>query len=129
MKMDKPKDIFTPATLATIKQFNDAFNRQDIETVMAAMTDDCIFENTYPPPDGNRYEGQENVRAAFEAFFQSSPRARFEIEEIFAVRDRCIVRWVYYWQNEAGQLGHIRGVDLFRLRDGKITEKLSYVKG
>jgi len=24
---------------------------------------------------------------------------------------------------------HIRGVDLFRVRDGKVAEKLSYVKG
>ncbi|MBS1243923.1 MAG: hypothetical protein H6R41_460, partial [Deltaproteobacteria bacterium] len=24
---------------------------------------------------------------------------------------------------------HIRGVDVFRVRDGKVAEKLSYVKG
>ncbi len=25
--------------------------------------------------------------------------------------------------------GHVRGVDVFRVRDGKVAEKLSYVKG
>ena len=28
-----------------------------------------------------------------------------------------------------GTPGHVRGVDVFRVRDGKVAEKLSYVKG
>ena len=28
-----------------------------------------------------------------------------------------------------GMPGHIRGVDVFRVRGGKVAEKLSYVKG
>jgi hypothetical protein len=35
---------------------------------MAAMTEDCIFENTYPPPDGGRYTGQAVVRGYWESF-------------------------------------------------------------
>lgn len=117
------------AILAAVERFNEAFYRQDIEATMAAMTGDCVFENTYPPPDGARYEGQAAVRVAFERFFQSSPQARFRIEEIFAAGDRGVVRWVYSWTDEQGQPGHVRGVDLFRVREGKIVEKLSYVKG
>jgi hypothetical protein len=26
------------------------------------MTDDCVFENTYPATDGTRYQGQAAVR-------------------------------------------------------------------
>lgn len=117
------------ATLAAVERFNEAFYRQDIEATMAAMTEDCVFENTYPPPDGARYEGQAAVRVAFEHFFQSSPQARFKIEEIFAAGDRGVVRWVYNWTGEQGRPGHVRGVDLFRVRGDKIAEKLSYVKG
>ena len=29
----------------------------------------------------------------------------------------------------AGTKGHVRGVDVFRVKDGLISEKLSYVKG
>jgi len=28
-----------------------------------------------------------------------------------------------------GQPWHLRGVDVFRVRDGKVAEKLAYVKG
>jgi len=52
--------MLTKSTLEAIQRFNDAFNRDDIDGVMAAMTEDCVFENTYPPPDGNRYEEQGN---------------------------------------------------------------------
>lgn len=87
-----------------------------------------MFDSTRPPPDGERIEGQAAVRQYWERFFARSPAARFETEEIFASGDRCVVRWVYHWIWD-GNPGHIRGVDIFRVRDGKVAEKLSYVKG
>jgi ketosteroid isomerase-like protein len=122
-------DVETSATIAAIDRFNEAFNAHDVEAVMAAMTDDCVFENTYPPPDGRRHEGQRAVRAAWEEFFQSSPTAAFEAEELIACGDRAVVRWVYRWTGADGTEGHVRGVDVMKVRDGKVAEKLAYVKG
>jgi ketosteroid isomerase-like protein len=119
----------TAETIAVIERFNEAFNRHDVDAIMAAMTDDCVFENTYPPPDGERYQGQAAVRAIWAELFRSSPHASFETEEIFAAGDRCLVRWRYTWIDRGGKAGHIRGVDVFRVRDGKVAEKLAYVKG
>lgn len=116
-------------SVAVIDAFNAAFNGHNLDAVMALMTEDCIFENTYPAPDGTRYSGQTDVRAAFADFFASSPHARFVSEDIFASEDRCVVRWVYQWQAEPGEQDHVRGVDIFRIRDGRVAEKLSYVKG
>lgn len=121
-------ELETSATLAIVEEFTDAFNRHDVPAIMALMTDDCVFDSTRPPPDGARLEGQEAVQAFWEGFFERSPRARFETEEIFGGGDRCVVRWVYHWVRD-GQANHVRGVDLFRVRDGKVAEKLSYVKG
>ncbi len=119
----------TEETLAVIERFNEAFNRRDVDAVMALMTDDCVFENTSPVPDGERYEGHVAVRACWERFFASSPRAVFEVEDLFAAGDRCLVRWLYRWGGDGPGAGHVRGVDVFRVRDGKVAEKLSYVKG
>lgn len=116
-------------TAKAIQRFQDAFGKHDVDGVMQAMTGDCLFENTCPPPDGERYAGQEAVRGFWERFFRSSPSAAFETEEMFACGDRCIVRWIYRWTDDDGRQGHIRGVDLFRVREGKVAEKLSYVKG
>jgi ketosteroid isomerase-like protein len=119
----------TKGTLEVIHRFNDALNRHDVDAVMAAMTEDCVFENTSPAPDGERYEGQAAVRGFWERFFAASPQAVFEFEESFASEDRAVVHWTYRWVEQNGTPGHIRGVDVFRLRDGKVEEKLSYVKG
>jgi ketosteroid isomerase-like protein len=116
-------------TSEVIERFNEAFNRHDVDAVMALMTDDCVFEDTQPRPDGTRYEGQAAVRCYWERFFASSPKARFETEDMFAGGDRCTVRWRYTWVDKDGQTGHVRGIDCFRVRDGKVAEKLSYVKG
>ena len=47
-----------------------------------------------------------------------------EVTEQGLLGDRLVARWRYEW---AG--GHVRGVDVFRVRDGRVAEKLSYVKG
>jgi ketosteroid isomerase-like protein len=123
------QDQVTAATLAAVERFNDAFNRHDVDAVMACMTDDCVFESTAPSPDGQRIEGQAAMRAVWEEFFGSSPTAVFEAEEIFATGDRCVVRWLYRWTDAAGKPGRVRGVDVMRVRDGKVAEKFAYVKG
>jgi ketosteroid isomerase-like protein len=116
------------ASRTAVERFNEAFNRHDVDAIMSWMTEDCVFENTRPAPDGTRISGQPAVRAFWEEFFRRSPQARFETEELITSGDRCIVRWIYRWVRDETP-GHVRGVDIFRVREGKIAEKLSYVKG
>ena len=122
--MVTPADEQTAVTLAAVARFNAAFDRHDVDGVMAAMTDDCVFENTGPAPDGERYVGAAAVRAVWQRFFEANPHATFEVEDQFAAGERCVVRWRYSWGS-----GHVRGVDIFHVRDGRVAEKLSYVKG
>ena len=117
------------ATLTAVRRFLDAFGRHDVDGIMAAMTEDCVFENTWPAPDGERHAGQAAVRRFWERFFRENPSATFETEEMFAAGARCVVRWRYGWRGPDGSPGHVRGVDVLRVRDGKVVEKLSYVKG
>ncbi|MDQ1437593.1 MAG: hypothetical protein QOK43_1222 [Acidimicrobiaceae bacterium] len=107
-----------------VDAFNAAFNGQDLDAVMALMTDDAVFESTSPAPDGVRYEGQAAVRGAWSQLFADSPQARFTVEELWGDGERWTQRWRYDWGD-----GHVRGVDVMRIRDGKVAEKLSYVKG
>ena len=90
---------------------------------MAAMTDDCVFEDT-SPPDGGRHEGQAAVRAAWTDLFTANPDGVFTTEHAVISGDRATYQWSY----DYGE-GHVRGIDLFKVRDGKVAEKFSYVKG
>ncbi|MEJ5202002.1 MAG: nuclear transport factor 2 family protein [Anaerolineales bacterium] len=115
--------------MRVVLEFNEAFNRHDVPGMMRLMSDDCVFENTSPAPDGSVYLGKEAVTAFWEDFFRQSPHAHIEIEEIFSTSNRCVMRWRYDWVDTAGNKGHVRGADIFMIRDGLICQKLSYVKG
>ncbi len=117
------------AVVRLVLAFNEAFNRRDAEGMMRLMSKDCVFENTDPAPDGTVYSGREAVTQFWRDFFRESPQAHIEIEEIFGLGFRCVMRWRYDWVDAAGQKGHVRGVDIYRVKQGLISEKLSYVKG
>ena len=106
-----------------IERFTAAFDAQDVDAIMAAMTPDCVFEDT-SPPDGGRHVGTDAVRAAWTALFAAQPAGAFSTEEVIDAGDRVVTRWRYDFDG-----GHVRGVDVFRVRDGLVAEKFSYVKG
>jgi ketosteroid isomerase-like protein len=109
--------------LAVVEAFDDAWGRHDLDATLALVTDDCVFDSTGPAPDGVRAVGRAEIRAAWAPIFDDAS-AVFETEEVFEAGDRVVQRWRYSWDG-----GHVRGVDLFRVRDGLVAEKLSYVKG
>jgi len=128
--MDKHANPADPnAVVRLIVRFNDALNAGDVDAMMRLMSADCVFENTVPAPEGTRYEGQQAVRAFWESFFRGSRSPHIDIEEVFAMEEHCVMRWVYSWLDSSGNRRHVRGVDIYRIRGGLITEKLSYVKG
>ena len=48
-------------TRTTIDRFNEVFNRHDADGLAAFMTEDTVFEDTSPAPDGRRIEGKAAV--------------------------------------------------------------------
>ena len=117
------------SAIRVVLDFKDAFNRQDVAAMMQLMSDDCVVENSTPAPDGAIYSGKGVVTQFWIDFFRESPHARIEVEEIFSIGIRCIMRWRYEWENAEGKKGHVRGVDIFQVKGGSICEKLSYAKG
>jgi ketosteroid isomerase-like protein len=109
--------------LAAVAAFDRAFGTADVDAIMATMTADCVFEDTRPP-DGRRHVGAAAVRSAWTALFADSARAAFTTEGSFASGHRVVQLWRYDFDG-----GHVRGVDVFTVRDGLVAEKLSYVKG
>ncbi len=116
-------------SMRVVLEFKDAFNHHDVDGMMKLMSEDCVFENTAPAPDGTVHKGKEAEAQFWQVFFRESPHAHIEIEEIFGLGKRCVMRWRYEWEDKSGTKGHVRGVDIFNVREGLISEKLSYVKG
>lgn len=108
--------------LAVVTAFGDAWNAHDLDAALSHCADDLVFEST-APPDGERAVGLAAVRAAWAPLF-ADPSTHFDVEETIVAGDRVVQRSRYSWDG-----GHVRLVDVMRLADGRIVEKLSYVKG
>jgi ketosteroid isomerase-like protein len=106
-----------------VTAFGQTWADHDLDAAIAWCTDDVVFESTGPAPDGVRHAGRAAVREAWAPIFADTA-SRFVVEDTVASGDRVVQTWRYDWDG-----GHVRGVDVFRLRDGKVVEKLSYVKG
>lgn len=128
MTSEQNSETTSAKTRMVIDRFNEAFNRHDADALAAWLTDDTVFEDTSPAPDGRRVEGKAAVVAFWRAWFAKNADAVFEAEDMIVSGDRAIVLWVYRKQRD-GKPWHLRGVDVFTVRDGKVAAKLAYVKG
>ena len=109
-------------TEEVVHRFNTAWGAHDLPAALALISDDCVFEST-SPPDGRRYAGPAAISAAWQPIFQDQA-SRFTVEDSFTAGPRAVQRWRYDWDS-----GHVRGIDIFTVRDGRVAEKLAYVKG
>jgi ketosteroid isomerase-like protein len=116
------------ATRAAVDSFNQTFDRHDADALAALLTDDTVFEDTSPAPDGRRIEGKAAVVEFWRGWFVQNADARFEAEEVIVSGNRATVLWIYRKMRNC-QPWRLRGVDVFTVRDGRIAAKLAYVKG
>lgn len=114
---------------AVVDRFGAAWEAWDLAAALAMLAPDAVFESTGPAPDGRRLEGVDAIRAEWEAMDEATRDPTFTFEEVVVLGDRAMARWHFGWTNDDGSRGRIRGVDVIRVADGQIAEKLSYVKG
>ena len=106
-----------------VNAFGARWAAHDLEGALALITDDCVFDATGPAPDGTRCVGRAAIREAWQPIFDDSA-SEFVVEDTISAGDHIVQLWTYSWAD-----GHVRGIDVFRVADGLVAEKLSYVKG
>jgi len=111
------------AVAEVVGRFNAAWNDHDLAAALALISDDCVFESTSPAPDGERCVGRAAIRIAWKPIFDDRG-SHFTVEDSFSAGSHVVQRWRYDWDN-----GHVRGIDVITVEDGKVTEKVAYVKG
>lgn len=121
--------VVNEVTVDTLQRFADAFNAHDVDTLMTFMTEDCVFEISYGPDVcGQRFEGQEAVRAAFASVWGKYPDAQWRQPTHFVAGDRGVSEWTFTGTQKDGTSVEVDGCDIFTFRDGKILIKDSYRK-
>ena len=116
-------------TTDDLEAFAQAFNRHDLDAIMAMMTDDCVFEaSAGPEQSGKRHSGQAAVRAAFAAVFATCPDSRWDSARHFVAGDRGLSEWIYRGTRADGTRIEVAGCDVFTFRGGRIAVKNSFRK-
>ncbi len=116
-------------SLALLEAFAAAYNRHDIEALLALMTEDGIFEMAAGPEScGQRHQGREALRSSLAWAWHHWPDARWEEAVHVVVGDRGFSEWIFRGTDAEGRVTEVRGVDVFELRDGLIARKDSYRK-
>lgn len=116
-------------TVELLKAFLDAFNRHDLDAIMAFFADDCVF---YMPrgarPRGDRYSGKAEVRAGLAKRFEGIPDVHYGDDTHWVADNFGVSEWTLTGTSTAGERIEVRGVDLLEFADGKITRKDSFWK-
>jgi steroid delta-isomerase-like uncharacterized protein len=115
--------------LSLMDEFAKAFNRHDREALVSMMTEDTVFETAMgPEAHGDRHVGREAVGKSFAAVWEAFPDASWDDARHTAMDDRGFSEWTFRGTDRSGNRVEVRGVDLFRFRDGKIAVKDTFRK-
>src|SRR5215208_3140208 len=83
--------VIAAVTTEHLQAFADAWNRHDVDALMSFMTDDCVFEaSAGAAVCGQRFEGQQAVRAAFAEVWATFPGAQWGLARNFVYGDRGV---------------------------------------
>jgi SnoaL-like domain len=120
-KPNAADDVAMTDTAAVIDQFNAAFLERAPDKLVDLIADDCVMEGAGPAPDGNVWTGYFECLAGWQGL-ASDPAIQFAVEHVDVDGDRAVIRW------RITGTENYRGVNLMRVRGGKIVEALGYGK-
>ncbi len=115
--------------LKLLDAFAAAWNRHDVDGLMACMSAECVFEAAAGKDvAGTRHVGSDAVRRAYAAVFETYADARWNNPRHFVAGDRAVSEWTFTGTTRDGTKVEVNGCDVFTLRGGKIAIKNSYRK-
>lgn len=114
-----------PSTQDVLDRYNEAFRLHAPDLLTDLIADDCVIEDSGPAPDGERRVGRAACLARWSEL-AANRTLQFTPETAELNGDLAIQPWLLQWGD--GTTDRIRGVNLIRVRGGKIIEARGYVK-
>jgi ketosteroid isomerase-like protein len=105
-----------------IARYNDAWNRQDLDTIHALHHPEIVFDNHTA---GEQAVGANAVREHIGRIFDNNPDMRFTTRSLQTGEDFAVCEWTLNVTKDGRPL-EWDGVDVFPLRDGLIARKDVY---
>jgi steroid delta-isomerase-like uncharacterized protein len=128
---------------AVIAAYNDAWNRHDVEAVVALHTEDSVFQNH---TSGGHAQGREAIREVVAGVFRALPDIHFSTRRLYVRDDLVVQEWTATATHSqpitargqtvppTGRRITWNGMDVIPMRGGKVARKdvysdsISYLK-
>lgn len=109
---------------ALIDRYDQAWNEQDVETILSMHAEDMVFCNH--TRGGVEVAGTDAVRELLESTFAAQPDMRFRGRRRYVGADFVVSEWTATASDEAGNAIEWDGIDVFPIREGLIVRKDVY---
>ena len=111
------------------RRFGKAFNKADVEEIVACVTDDFEWRLAAGArPSGTVLKGKDALKRYFGDKSQAHREARCSEARIHHAGDKLFGTFRVTGIDHAGKPFDRYGIDLYELKDGKIALKDSYLK-
>ena len=111
-----------PSLEDVIDAYNEAWNRHDLDGILALHAPGMVFENWNA---GERAEG-DAVGRHIASIFENWPDLRFTGRSLYVGESFVVQEWTAYATHPSGKELTWEGVDIFPFKDGKILRKDVY---
>jgi ketosteroid isomerase-like protein len=118
--LDKEAKKMTPEE-QLIQRYFDAFNRHDLEGVMACYHEEPVLVS----PTGKRCAGRAEVRRSYETEFGVFPDAHCDLRMCTGNSGRGVAESFFHGTRSSGKVEMI-GAEVMEIVDGKIKEIRDY---
>jgi steroid delta-isomerase-like uncharacterized protein len=109
--------------MSIVREFERAFNRQDVAALVACFTPDGSYHDTF----FGGHTGPVGLRAMFERMFREGRDYAWTMETVVETETGAAAEWTFAYTvtdaipRSAGRAVRFRGMSVFEKRDGKIA--------
>ncbi|HEX5531792.1 MAG TPA: nuclear transport factor 2 family protein [Methylomirabilota bacterium] len=109
--------------MSIVREFERAFNRQDVAALVACFTPDGSYHDTF----FGGHAGPAGLRAMFERMFREGRDYAWTMETVVETETGAAAEWTFAYTvtdaipRSAGRAVRFRGMSVFEKRDGRIA--------
>lgn len=110
--------------IEVLRELLDAFNRHDLDGIMAHFADDCVLDAPRGPDrGGRRFVGKAEVRGGLAARFEGIPNVHYSDDSHFACGARGVSEWTITGTTTDGVTVDVRGCDIWTFDSGGLVAR------
>ena len=119
----------TDLTRELVDAVGDAFNANDIDSVMQYFASDATFDHAVGPDvHGVRFEGADVIRGVFAGLFEKVDKVHWKTLDCALTERKAYCEYRRTAQHKDGTIEDYLSVDILTFKDGLIIHKDTYYK-